>query len=105
MPTNNNQYQNYLILYTVHGEEGAANYPVGPGQKVLLIDSENAVIYVKSANALGQPLPMEYYDLVMRKPVMPEPAPAPMPDNINEQIDARIKEALSKYFPQINFKD
>ena len=104
MPTNN-QIQNYLILYTVHGEEGAKNYPVAPGQKTLLIDSENAVIYVKTANAFGQPMPLEVYDLVYRKPEVPATeTPTPMV-NIEEQIDKRVKEILERYFPQMNFKE
>lgn len=108
MPTYN-QPQNYLTFYAVKGEEGAMAYPVMAGQKALLIDSENAVIYVKSTNALGQVLPLEIYDLVQRP--MPQPArttdlpPAISKEEINEQIKAGIKEALVYYFPERIFKD
>ena len=101
MPTNN---QNYVIMYTVHGEAEALSYPVAPGQSVILIDSDNPVIYVKSANALGQPLPLVHYDLVQREVVAKEAAPAPvLGDEVGDLIDAKVKEALTKYFPQINF--
>ena len=51
MPTNFNQHQipQTITMFTVHGEEGANAFPVAPGQKVTLIDADNAVIYVKSA--------------------------------------------------------
>ena len=106
MPTYN-QPQTFLTFYAVKGEEGALAYPVAPGQKVLLIDSENAVIYVKSTNALGQVLPLEVYDLVQRH-ISFESAnlpPAVSKEEIDEQINKAVRAALQKYFPQIDFKD
>lgn len=106
MPTYN-QPNNFLIMYPVKGEEGARAYPVAPGQKVTLIDTENAVIYVKSTNPLGQALPLEVYDLVFRQPPVPETTsnPAMTREEITKQVNDAVKEALTKYFPQINFGD
>lgn len=110
MPTNFNQYQvpQTITMFTVHGEEGANAFPVAPGQKVTLIDADNAVIYVKSTNQFGQALPLEVYDMVFRKPPMPE-APAAVPsmskDEIVNEVNSAVKTALQKYFPQINFND
>lgn len=38
----------------VNGLEGAKSYMVQPNQTVLLMDSEQPVCYMKSANAMGQ---------------------------------------------------
>ena len=110
MPTNFNQYQvpQTITMFTVHGEEGANAFPVSPGQKVTLIDADNAVIYVKSTNQFGQALPLEVYDMVFRQPPQPEmPAaqPAMTKDEIITTVNDAVKSAMQKYFPQINFND
>lgn len=61
--------QNQSIIW-VQGEAGAKAYPVAAGQSVLLMDSEDAVLYVKSTDISGRPLPMESYDLVKRESVV-----------------------------------
>ena len=63
------QIQNQSIIW-VQGEAGAKAYPVAAGQSVLLMDSEDAVLYVKSTDHTGRPLPMESYDLVKRESVV-----------------------------------
>ena len=95
---------NIIVMYPVQGEEGAFAYPVGPNQKVNLIDTENAVIYVKSANQFGQALPLEVYDLVFRKPPVVE-TPVQKVEVPKGEIEAAVKEALRKYFPQMTFDD
>ena len=110
MPTNYGQYQlpQPIVMYPVHGEDGANSYPVGPGQKVNLIDIDNAIIYVKTANQFGQALPLEIYDMVYRQPPQPE-VPVAQPtmskDEIIETVNKAVKESLHNYFPQINFND
>ena len=108
MPTNYNQYQALqpITMYPVHGENGANAFPVGPGQKVNLIDIDNAIIYVKTANQFGQALPLEVYDMVFRQPPVPETpsdTPAMSKDEITAEVNSAVKAALQKYFPQINF--
>jgi len=63
---------NQSIIW-VQGEAGAKAYPVAAGQSVLLMDSEDAVLYVKSTDQTGRPLPMESYDLVRRESVVNVP--------------------------------
>ena len=46
----------------VQGEAGARSVPVSPGQKVLLMDSETNVFYVKSSDATGMPLPLRIFE-------------------------------------------
>lgn len=57
MPTVQNnqvQQQNNNIIY-VQGIEGAKSYLVASNNTVILWDSDNPVIYVKSADATGRP--------------------------------------------------
>lgn len=49
----------------VQGEEGAKAYMVAPGNSVQLWDSENPVIYLKTADVSGVPS-MRIFDLVER---------------------------------------
>lgn len=51
----------------VQGIEAAKAYPVAAGNQILLMDSENPVLYMKSTDVSGRPLPMEVYDLVKRE--------------------------------------
>ena len=46
----------------VQGEAGAKAVPVQPGQKVLLMDSETNVFYVKSCDVSGMPLPLRVFE-------------------------------------------
>lgn len=64
----------------VQGEAGAKAYPVGAGHSVLLMDSEAPVLYMKSTDSSGRPLPIETYDLVKREATSYQSAPqAPVP--------------------------
>ena len=105
------QMQNQSIIW-VQGEAGAKAYPVAAGQSVLLMDSEDAVLYVKSTDMTGRPLPMESYDLVKRDTVVSLPQisqkaqPAKMGEEyvkksdlestINEIVEKAVDKALSK---------
>jgi hypothetical protein len=59
MPSQNNA-TNSLIW--VQGEAGAKSYLVAPGNTVMLLDAENSVFYLKSADASGMPLPLRIFD-------------------------------------------
>lgn len=56
---------NQSLIY-VQGESAAKSWMVGAGQSVLLMDSENPVFYIKSADASGIPLPLRVFDYVER---------------------------------------
>ena len=58
-----NQPQNSLIW--VQGEAGAKAYPVAPNTTVQLWDSENQIVYLKSADASGMPS-MKILDYTIR---------------------------------------
>lgn len=53
MPVQQTQPDNGMIW--VQGEAGAKAYMVAPGNSVVLWDSEDHVIYIKSADAAGMP--------------------------------------------------
>ena len=61
----------------VQGEAGAKAYMVAPGNSVVLWDSEDHVIYIKSADAAGMP-GMRVFEYVERSPAG---RPAPKSDN------------------------
>lgn len=45
----------------VQGEAGARSIPVAAGQKVLLMDSETNVFYIKASDMSGMPLPLRVF--------------------------------------------
>lgn len=53
-------------LTWVQGENGAKSFLVAPGASVLLMDSENSVFYIKSADASGMPLPLRTFEYKAR---------------------------------------
>ena len=73
---NTNQMQNPVVQPSMHpqptqqstqiiwvsGEAGAKSYLVAPGNTVMLLDAENSVFYLKSADASGMPLPLRIFD-------------------------------------------
>ena len=63
-----NQPTNNLIW--VQGEAGAKSYMVAPNTTVQLWDSENQVIYLKSADASGMPS-MKVLDYKIREQAQP----------------------------------
>lgn len=61
MPSQPMQQQSSQIIW-VSGEAGAKSYLVAPGNTVMLMDAENSVFYLKSADASGMPLPLRIFD-------------------------------------------
>lgn len=61
MPSQPTQQQSSQIIW-VSGEAGAKSYLVAPGNTVMLLDAENSVFYLKSADASGMPLPLRIFD-------------------------------------------
>jgi hypothetical protein len=59
------QNQNTGIIW-VSGEAGARGYPVAPNTTIQLWDSDENVIYIKSADASGMPS-MKILDYVIRE--------------------------------------
>ena len=66
MPSQPMQQQSNQIIW-VSGEAGAKSYLVAPGNTVMLLDAENSVFYLKSADASGMPLPLRIFDYKERQ--------------------------------------
>lgn len=55
------QAQSTNVIW-VQGENAAKSYPVASGNSVLLLDSEASVMYIKSTDQSGMPLPLRIFD-------------------------------------------
>lgn len=101
----NYQYQpqqNQNSINWVQGRAGAEAYPVAPGASVMLMDSTESVLYVKSADSTGRPMPLKIYDLVERTEAKPVEAKTDPIDYdkirsiIAEEVDSKLKAERSK---------
>ena len=93
-PTQNTQ-QNGIIW--VQGEAAAKSYLVAPGQTVQLWDSEEKVIYLKSADASGMPS-MKILDYTIRGEAETKPTEYATKEDLavlSERIE-KMKAELSK---------
>jgi len=80
----------------VQGENAAKSYPVGAGQSVLLMDSENPVMYIKSTDQSGVPLPLRIFDYTERTE---ETAQNRVPDITREEFEelrAQVRKLLDR---------
>lgn len=68
-------------LIWVQGENAAKAYPVGAGQSVLLMDSEESVFYIKSTDQSGMPQPLRIFDYKERTTAQNSPVSAPKVSN------------------------
>ena len=59
-PANNNG------IIWVQGIESAKAYPVNAGNSVLLMDSEEPLFFIKSADVNGMPMPLRVFDYTER---------------------------------------
>jgi len=62
------QQPSYSGFQWVRGESAAKAFRAEPGQTVLLMDSDEPVLYVNSTDINGKPAPMITYDLIERAP-------------------------------------
>ena len=61
MASNAQQTSGTGIIW-VQGENAAKAYPVASGQSVLLMDSEDSVMYIKSTDQSGMPQPLRIFE-------------------------------------------
>lgn len=75
--------QNENVYAFVNGVEGAKSYQLRPNQSVMLMDSEQPLCYMKSANAMGQAT-LRYFRLteISENDAKGASAPAPTPDYV-----------------------
>lgn len=52
----------------VQGEADAKSRPVAPGHSVILMDTEESVMYIKTVDASGMPQPLRIFDYKERQP-------------------------------------
>lgn len=64
-PFANQQLQN-TFAWIKGGEETANNYPIAPGNTIVLIDLDTSAMFIKSADLSGRPQPMQMYHLVSK---------------------------------------
>ena len=65
MPSNAPQTSMNGITWVL-GENAAKSFPVGAGQTVVLMDREEPVMYMKSVDQSGMPLPLRIFDITER---------------------------------------
>lgn len=82
----------------VQGEAGAKAVPVQPGQKVLLMDSETNVFYVKSCDVSGMPLPLQIFEYkeITQSTSGAEQVPAPSTYVTHEELERALAELRPK---------
>ena len=51
----------------IQGEEAARNYPVAPGNTIVLIEADKPIMYMKSADLSGRPQPIQVRYLVSKE--------------------------------------
>lgn len=90
----------------VQGEAAAKSYPVAPGGSVLLMDSENPVLYAKSVDTNGRPLPLEIYDLVKREEAQKaESESVDLSSYVTkDELASMISKEVEKAISEISFK-
>jgi hypothetical protein len=100
----NNTYPNYYpgtsnfsqpvnnLVWLQGGVQAAHTYPVAPGQTVFIMDTDNPVLYIKTVDQTGRPLPLEVYDLHKRV----EKPQAANPIDMSEYVKAsELKELIA----------
>lgn len=65
MPQNSVQSSPNGITWVL-GENAAKSFPVGAGQTVVLMDREEPIMYMKSVDQSGMPLPLRIFDITER---------------------------------------
>lgn len=80
-----------FITVPVSGEAGAASYPVGAGNTVLLIDFESKAFWLKTTDVNGVPQPMRRFNFEEH---VPQPIASDQPVSRKEFDELRkaIKE-------------
>lgn len=99
-------------LTWVQGEAGAKSYPVAPGNRVALFDSENPVVYVKEVDIYGKPLDIKIYDLVERTAAVEQVPKEPKIDLSNyitreemiDSITAAVSQEVEKAISELSLK-
>lgn len=84
----------------VQGESAAKSFPVGAGQSVLLMDSEDSVMYIKSTDQSGMPLPLRIFDYTERTQIDTTTSKNAANDYVSRSEFDAFKENVSKMIGQ-----
>lgn len=107
MPSNASQASSGGIIW-VQGENAAKAYPVASGQSVLLMDSEDSIMYIKSTDQSGMPQPLRVFEYKERTQTAHN-APASSPKASDEYVSRKEFEAfrddVRKEFKGIHFEE
>ena len=99
MPSNSVQSNGNGIIW-VQGEASAKSFPVGNGQSVLLMDSEDSVFYIKSTDQSGMPMPLRVFDYTERNVQKHEGASVAKNDYVSRSEFDAFKEDISRMIRQ-----
>lgn len=80
----------------VQGEAGAKSFLVGPGQSVMLMDSEAEVFYIKETDASGVPLPLRAFDYKERTTSAQRPVQAAQTPTVEYVTRAEFEAFVAK---------
>ena len=107
MASNAQQSSGSGIIW-VQGENAAKAYPVASGQSVLLMDSEDSIMYIKSTDQSGMPQPLRVFEYKERTQTAHN-APASSPKASDEYVSRKEFEAfrddVRKEFKGIHFEE
>lgn len=87
-------YQQRSLIDWVVGKANADAYPMAPNGRVMLMDTQEPVMYVKTTDSMGRPS-IVIFDLVERKTAEAEPANPIDYDRIRMMIAEEVKKATS----------
>lgn len=87
-------YQPRPLIDWAIGKAGADAYPMAPNGKVMLLDTQEPVMYVKTTDAIGRASVL-IYDLVERQPAVAETATV-SPEIDYEKLRSIIADEVKK---------
>lgn len=96
MQTNGMQQIQTNIVW-VQGEAGANAYPVARNSTVMLMDSTEQIVYIKSADNLGRPQPLEKYYLVSEQEYLAPKQTQPNDYISREEFEKYVSDAENKF--------
>ena len=97
MPSNAQAASGNGIIWVL-GENAAKAYPVASGQSVLLMDSEDSIMYIKSTDQSGMPQPLRIFEYKEKTGHQNAPviASKPSEDYVSRKEFEAFREAVRK---------
>lgn len=89
------------LVWLNGGINAAHNYPVAPGGTMFIMDADNPVLYIKTVDSTGRPMPLEIYDLTKRqdqgqKQTADQLSEYVKASDVKAMIEAEVKAAVEK---------